>query len=452
MTFTSRPAPRPSDESLRPGAGESRQPRSAATRIKTLHIINDLSIGGAEMMLYKLLSGMDKERFDAVVISLMDQGKLRERIESLGIPVHTVGMKPGMPAPTSVWRLLRLVRQLKPDLIQGWLSHSNLAALLAAASVLGRAPVLWKIPHAVYSLDHEKPVTALAIKLCARLSNLPTKILNNSRASAAQHEAAGYPSDKILVIPDGFDTRLFVPSPESRRRIRSELGIAEDSFLIGLTGRYHPMKDHSNFLHAARSLLKVYPDVRFVLSGKDINWKNKVLCQLIYELEIVERTHLLDERDDTPRLTAALDIASSSSYSEGFPNAIGEAMACGVPCVVTDVGDSAWMVGQSGRVVPPRNSAALADAYRDIIEIGPEGREALGRAARARVVDCFSLHSVVAQYETLYENVLIQRASERVGQIRRYQRFGKLVPENDRRQEASGGAGEAGRPAPSEPG
>ncbi|MBA3442752.1 MAG: glycosyltransferase [Pyrinomonadaceae bacterium] len=424
--------------------------QSSANRIKTLHVINDLSIGGAEMMLYKLLSAINRTRFDPVVISLMNRGELRSRIEALDIPVYTVGMKPGVPTPVSIWRLIRLVRRLAPDLIQGWLPHANLAAQLTSMFAPGQVSVLWKISHTPYPLDTEKPVTATAIKLCAQLSNLPAKILNNSRTSAAQHKAIGYPSDKTLVIPNGFDTNLFIPSTEAHRSLRAELGVAEGSLLIGLIGRFHPMKDHANFLRAARLLLRVYPGVQFVLSGKDINWKNSALCKLIYDLAIVERVHLLDERDDMPRLTAALDIAASSSYSEGFPNAIGEAMACGVPCVVTDVGDSAWMVGESGRVVPVRNSEALADAWRGLIELGPESRAALGRAARARVLEHFSLRSVVAQYETLYENVMAQKASGRAEQNGHYHRLDRFAPANDRRQEASSTA-DVGRSAPSEP-
>lgn len=452
MTSTSRSGSCYSNGSLQSTAGKIFQPRSATDPIKNLHIIADLSIGGAEMMLYKLLSEMNRERFDPVVISLMDSGELRERIEVLGIPVYTASMRPGMPTPASIWQLVRLVRQLNPDLIQGWMSHSNLAAQLASIFASGRVPVLWNIRQSLYSLSYEKPLTAAAIKLCAQLSNWPTKILNNSRASAVQHEAIGYRSDKTLVIPDGFNTDLFAPSVEARRSIRLELGVAEDSVLVGLVGRYHPMKDHANFLYAAQLLLKKYPEAQFVLSGKRIDLRNEALCKLIHDSRIVGRTHLLGERHDMPHLFAALDIASSSSaYDEGFPNAIGEAMSCGVPCVVTDVGDSAWMVGETGRVVPPRDSEALANAWRELIELGPGGREALGRAARARVMEYFSLRSVVAQYETLYENVIAQKASERVKQNGHYHPLDRLAPVNDRRQEASS-AGDVGRSAPSEPG
>jgi glycosyltransferase involved in cell wall biosynthesis len=114
-----------------------------------------------------------------------------------------------------------------------------------------------------------------------------------------------------------------------------------------------------------------------------------------------------------PRLAAALDVFSlSSSYGESFPNVIGEAMACGVPCVVTDVGDAAWILGNTGRVVPPRDPRALADAWREMIDLGPGGRLALGREARSRVIERFTVESVVARYDAVYENVLAREAPE----------------------------------------
>ena len=365
-------------------------------------------------MLCRLLQGVDKERFDPAVISLADRGTLGDRVEALGIAVHPIGMKPGVPGPISLGRLLGVVRRLKPDLIQGWMYHGNLAAQLAGSLAARRIPVLWNIRQSLYSLDFEKPGTVAAIKLGARLSKLPARILNNSQTSATQHEAIGYQAGKTCIILNGFDTELFVPSAEARRSVRSELGVAENTLLVGLVGRYHPIKDHANFLHAARLLLETHLDVQFVLSGKGISWKNGPLSDLIYDLGIVERVHLLGERLDMPRLTASFDIASSSSYGEGFSNVIGEAMSCGVPCVVTDVSDSPKIVVETGKVVPPHDPEAFAAACRSLIDLGPSGRRALGEAARLRVIENFSLSSVVAQYEALYTSVLAQQATERL--------------------------------------
>lgn len=372
-----------------------------------MYVVNDLSIGGAEMMLYKLLAETRRERFAPVVVCLSDGGGLRERIESLGIEVHSAGMKPGRPTPLGLWRLIRLARRLRPRLIIGWMYHSCLAAQLANFFSLRRTPLLWSIHYSTGSLAAEKWLTAAVIRACALLSRLPARIIFVSRAGQTQHGPLGYSLANSCVIPNGIDVTEFTPSAEARGSVRRELGFAGDAFLIGLVGRYHWMKDHANFLRAAALLAETHPRAHFLLSGRGVDPDNRELTRTIRESGLAGRTHLLGERHDIPRLAAALDVFTlSSSHGESFPNVIGEAMACAVPCVVTDLGDAGWMVGDTGRVVPPRDPRALADAWREMIEFGPEGRAGLGRAARLRVTEQFLLASVVARYEAMYETVL----------------------------------------------
>ena len=380
--------------------------------IRILHIVNDLAIGGTEMMLYKLLSRTNRKKFEPAVISLDGVEKLGDKIRQLGIPVYGMGMKPSALRPLSLLRLARATRRIKPDLIQGWMYHGNLAAQFAGMLASQRVSIFWNIRQSLYSLEEEKPATAKAIRLGARLSHWPAKILNNSRKSVAQHSAIGYRTESSVVIPNGFDTELFAPSEEARHTVRAELGVAQNTFLIGLIGRYHPLKDHSTFLRAASLLLKDYPDTQFVLAGKRVDWNNESLRAQVQDLGMVERVHLLGERLDMPRLTAALDVASSSSCDEGFPNVIGEAMSCGIPCVVTDVSDLRWIVGDSGQVVPPRNPEALARAWKELVNLERQDRTALGIAARLRVTEWFSLNSVVGQYETLYESAVAEKKME----------------------------------------
>ncbi|WP_445636744.1 Glycoside hydrolase [Nostoc sp. DSM 114161] len=377
--------------------------------MKIVYIITGLSTGGAEVMLYKLLSKINRQRFSPVVVSLMDRGTWGDRIANLGIPVYTIGMKPGALKLTNIWPIIHIVRQLKPDLIQGWMYHGNLAAQFLRFFIFRQIPVFWNVRHSLHSLELEKPRTTIIIKQCAIFSHLPTKIIYNSQNSSKQHEKIGYCLEKTCVIPNGFETEKFTPSTQARLSVRSELNTPENALLIGLIGRYHPIKDHFNFLQAAALLLKTYSNVEFVLVGNKVDWENQILSELIHELGLVKHIHLLGERHDIPRLTAALDIASSSSSGEGFPNVIGEAMSCGVPCVVTDVGDSGWIIGDTGKVIPPKNPEALANAWQALIDIGKEGREMLGKAARARVIECFSLDSIVAEYEALYDNILAQK-------------------------------------------
>lgn len=383
--------------------------------IKVMHIISDLSIGGAEMTLYKQLEKTDRGRFEPVVVSLVDRGVLRERIEALGIAVHTTQMRSGWPSPLGLWRLIKLIRRLSPDLILGWMYHSCLAAELARICSGRRIPVLWSVHYSFSSLATEKWLTAAVIKLCRLLSRLPEKIVFVSSAGQTQHQLLGYCAEKSCVIPNGIDVNEFVPSNEARLSVRAELGLAEDAFLIGIIGRYHPTKDHANFLAAASLISKTDPETRFVLIGRDIDERNEELSEAIRRLGIESQTHLFGERQDTPRLAAALDVFSLSSYDESCPNVIGEAMACGVPCVVTDVGDTAWIVGDTGRVISRRDSQALALAWKDMIRLGAAGRKALGSRARERVVGHFPIEAVVARYEALYDSVLANGAREAVG-------------------------------------
>lgn len=376
-----------------------------AVSLKIVHVINDLSIGGAEMMLFKLLSTVDKRRFNSTVISLGRRSKLDARIEALNIPVLNVDIKLGnVPTPRQVWRLLTTMRGLKPDLIQGWMYHGSLAAHLCASIVARGAPELWTIHSCNNDLTLEKRLTSAIIRLCGRLSASPAKIIYVSESSRLQHEAMGYCREKSQVITNGFDVSQFAPSAQARAAVRAELGMREDQFLIGLVGRFHPMKDHVNFLRAASLLSEDNHAARFLLVGRKVDNGNQTVRRLLGKWNLEGRVHLLGERADTHTLIAALDVCSlSSSYGESFPLVVGEAMACGVPCVVTDVGDAAKLVGATGLVVPPRNPEALAHAWRELMRLGPSGRAQLGEAARERVRENFLLAPVTAQYESLWE-------------------------------------------------
>jgi len=403
-----------------------------ARPIRILHVINDLSIGGAEMMLYRLLSQKSRRHFEPVVISLMNRGSLRERIEELGIPVYTAGMTPGLPSPLSVWRLIRLARQIRPDLIQGWLYHSSLAAQIASLALARKAPVLWSIHCSIYSLSFEKKLTAAVVRLCALLSRLASNIIFVSRTSRSQHQALGYRTEQSCVVPNGIETNLFAPDVEARVSVRAELGLPSSAPLIGVINRYHQMKDYPNFLNAAQRIARKHPEVHFLLAGRDVDQENRSLTDLIQTLGLSEQTHLLGERMDIARLVAALDIfCLSSSHGESFPIIVGEAMSSEVPCVVTDVGDAAWMVSETGSVVPARDAVALANACDVLLQLGPQGRRKLGQAARRRVSDLFSLSSVVATYAELYDRAMTMTAANKETTRASYERLGRALPDEE---------------------
>jgi glycosyltransferase involved in cell wall biosynthesis len=372
-------------------------------KIKIVHIIASLNVGGTEMMLYKLLPRMKTDRFENIVFTLKEKGSLSKDFESQNIRVYNVGGMGGISRISALISSLKILREINPDIIQGWLVHGNIVAKIASIFLPYRLSTLWNIRYTALPKTETKRSILFIIKLLSLLSFLPQKIVFNSKAGADDHCRMGYRSDKSCIIPNGFDTKLFSPSEENRSCVRSELNISEEAILIGLIGRFDPLKDHSCFLKAGAKLLSNKREIFFLLAGREVDWQNRHLRQFIEKLGMSEKVFLLGERKDVARITAALDIAACSSVAEGFPNVIGEAMSCGVPCVVTDVGDSAWLVGDSGIVVPPRNHEALCEAWLKLIELGSAKRRGLGEKARKRIEDHFSIQMIVKKYEQLYE-------------------------------------------------
>lgn len=373
-------------------------------KLKLCHIITGLDTGGAEMMLYKLLSCIDQEAFDVEVISLTDIGPIGQRIQALEVPVRALGMRRGIPSASHIMRLASWLRRGQPHIVQTWMYHADLAGGLAGR-LAGHDRIAWNIRQSDLVANSSKRSTIWTIKTCAHLSRkVPARIVCCSHASERIHTALGYAADKMVVIPNGFDLTAYHPDPVARLSVRQELGLAEDAPLIGLVGRFHPQKDHQTFVQAVALLHARLPNVHFVLCGDGIDCNNPQLTGWIEAAGVCDVCHLLGRRSDIPRISAALDIlTSSSAFGEGFPNVVGEAMACGVPCVVTDVGDSALIVGETGRVVPIRSPERLAAAWRELIEAGTEARGRLGQAARCRVEEHFSLPTVTRRYEQFYE-------------------------------------------------
>ena len=374
--------------------------------MNVVHVITGLQTGGAEMMLARLLGGMDRDRFASTVISLTEGGPVSEEIQRLGIPVHTLGMRPGVPHPVAVARLTRLLRRQRPDLVQTWMYHADLLGGVAA-KVAGSIPVAWGVHSTNLAPGIVKRGTILTARTCARLSAaIPAAIVCCSEATRNVHARAGYRADKLIVIPNGFDLERFRPHQSARITVRQELGIPIETPLIGLLARFHPQKGHHDFIAAAGQLAARRPDAHFLLCGDGVTWDNARLATWIDAAGLRPRCHLLGLRRDTPRLQASLDIGVSSSVAvEALSLTIGEAMACAVPCVVTNVGDSAWLVGETGRVVPPGNPGALATAWAEVLSLDPAQRTVLGQEARQRITDHFSLPRVVDRYQTLYERI-----------------------------------------------
>lgn len=373
--------------------------------ISITFVITNLDCGGAEVMLFRLLSRLDRCRFTPQVISLIDIGQIGKQIQALGIPVRTLGMRRGWPSLKALILLVRWLRRDRPHVVQTWMYHADLLGCLAAR-LAGRIPVVWGIHQSDLSLAGNRYLTLITVKICAYLSRwLPKQIVCCSEASRQAHQGVGYAPEKLVTIPNGYDVEIFKPDPLSRQMIRKELDVPDNVTVVGMVARAHPQKDHPNLFQAARVMLRKRRDVCFVLCGRDVSWDNEEFTAYIDPADH-RNFRLMGQRDDIHRVTASFDIATLSSFGEAFPNVISEAMSCAVPCVVTDVGDAALIVGETGIIVPPRNPDALADAWSEMMDLGTEDRSKLGRAARERIKEQFNLPKIVDRYESLYEETI----------------------------------------------
>ncbi len=373
--------------------------------IRITHLITGLNAGGAEIMLLRLLSATDRARFDADVISMMEIGNIGDKIRDLGFRVRTLGLRRDRPNPLALPKLLSWLRQRRPDVLATWMYHANFLGSLAAPFA-GGMPVVWGVHHGHLDTTIERPRTVMVARACGWMSwRMVSKIICCSECTRQEHLVLGYDPSKMIVIRNGFDMTAFHPDRSGRAELRRSLQIEEDAPMLFFAGRFHAQKDFPNFIAAAAILQQRMPTARFVLCGYEVTWQNPKLAGWIDDAGLRDCFRLLGIRDDVPQLLNASDIFCSASTGEGFSLAIGEAMSCGIPCVVTDVGDSAFQVADTGRAVPKSNPQAFADGCSSLLEMPADQRIALGLSARRRIEDHFALARVTEQYQQLYESV-----------------------------------------------
>ena len=377
--------------------------------MKITYLINGLYTGGAEAMLYKMLCQIDRTQFEPSVISMMDRGTWGDKIEALGVPVYTLDLTQGSSPLQALQKLRQVMRSTQPDLIHGNMYHANLLSQMAKRFAGGHVPVIWEIHHTLTALSSEKRTTQFLIRLGTKLAHQCDRIVYVSHRSRAQHEQLGYPSNKAITIPNGCDITQFTRQSNAHNVLCQSLGIPTESLLIGSMARFHEMKDHHNLLEAAAIAVPHFPNLHFALVGRDVTPENPQLQDWIRALNLGDRVHLLGERSDVVHLMSAFDLfTSSSAFGEAFPNVLVEAMACGTPCVTTDVGDCELIVGETGRTVPPKDAHALGNAWRALLSLPVADRVQLGQRARDRVVENFSMEIVMGHYETLYHTIVAE--------------------------------------------
>jgi glycosyltransferase involved in cell wall biosynthesis len=366
------------------------------SRNKVVFLIRDLDFGGAQRQLVTLVKDFDKQKFDVTVLYFYSSSPLAKDLKDSGISAICLEKQGRWDFIRFFSHLIRCLKDIKPDVLHSYMGESNIMAILLKP-FFPSTKLIWGIRVSQTPTDAFDWLGYVLCKLECRLSHLVDLIIVNSHAGRQDYINYGFPAEKTVVVSNGIDTERFQPNKEIGAKVRKEWGISEQQILIGLVGRLYPQKDHPNFLKAAALLCKDYQNVRFVCvgTGPDQEYNNK-LYQQTEELGLTDKLIWAGARGDMQAVHNALDIAvSSSAFGEGFGNVIGEAMACGVPCVVTDVGDSALIVGDSGIVVPPNDPEALASACARLANLLKQDKIVMQEKVRGKIIECFSVRKLV---------------------------------------------------------
>lgn len=331
---------------------------------------------------------------DHHVLSLSGRGELSDALAASGARVF--GQSSGLR------RFSAAFLEARPDVIQGWMYHGNLAAL-ALWFRFPTARLFWSIRQSIAVPALTKRSTRKILALQARLSNLPRAVIYNSEEAATGHEALGFSRARRCMIANGFDVDEFRPDLARRAHMRAELGLGETDLAIGLIARFDPWKNHAGFFRVASAILAEHPRCVFILAGKGVEWTNEELVALIPEGQLRRRVLLLGDRRDISTIAASLDIGCNVSHGEGFPNAVGEVMACGVPCVVTPVGASAHLVGDSGFIARSTDDSDIRKALEAAVIMEGGARSVLGQGARERIKAHFSIGAVADRFIAVYD-------------------------------------------------
>lgn len=372
--------------------------------IRIVHVITGLNVGGAERMLLGLASAGRAAGLESTVICLAPAGPVSHLLEAQNVAVHHLDSKTVWSFPLQLRRLSVLIRDARPDLIQGWMYHGNLAALLASRK-LG-APVVWNVRQSLRRLDLFKATTRLTIRANALLSSRVDGIIYNSHIARQQHEAAGFSRHIGTRIPNGVDLDRFSDQNAGRDVTRQRLGIADDELVVLSIGRVHPIKGHNILMQSMRGVINAVPKVRFLVVGRGASWGEEPFTDYQSESLLRDRAILMGQSSDVVELLSAADVFVSPSETEGFPNAVAEAMAAGLPCVVTDVGDCGLLVDDCGEIVAPGEPDSLVAGLLQMLLLESNERRAIGARARTRIQTDYSLRGVVQQYAQHYRRLV----------------------------------------------
>jgi glycosyltransferase involved in cell wall biosynthesis len=371
---------------------------------KILHIIIDLDVGGAELMLKRLIESNPASIHETTVVSLTSLGVIGESLRARGVCVHTLETPSFWHAPMTLWRLIWLIRQYRPAIVQTWMYHADLLGGLAAR-LAGSYSVVWNvrstaIPQGALS------VTFWLVRLCAVFSYfIPDRIICCANVAKTAHIKLRYAAYKMIVVPNGYDFSDFDRHSNSRAKARLELGLDDGDIVVGVVGRFDPLKDFHNFVTAASYIAAKRGNVKFLMVGRGNEWSNATLRGWIERAGLVESFHLVGQQTEVAYYLAVMDIFCLSSVNEAFPNVVVEAMAMGLPCVVTQAGDAADILGDDDYVVPVKDSVSLANALLRVCALDPVARRMLGDKNATKVREEYGIEKIRRKYEEVYDEV-----------------------------------------------
>ncbi len=371
---------------------------SSERHLTIVFIAFSLERGGAERQMVNLAAGLHRRGHKVSVVLFRPGGGLEKECHLEGIPVVHLqqGSRSGLVS--CLMRLVLMLRRNRPDIVHSYLPVVNVAATFAAA-LAGTRNLVWGVRSSFVDFTHYASLVKWADLLQRHLYRGCRMIIANSEAGKNLLVVQGIPKEKITVIPNGIDTQRFTIDRPAGQDLRKDWGIGKDEILVGLIGRLDPMKDHETFLSAIATMTPQQEKVRFVCVGGGTKERMAALLETQNALGLEGKVLWAGEQADMPSVMNALDILCLSSKGEGFPNVLGEALACGVPCVSTDVGDAALVVDDPVAIVPPQNPGKLAQAMGAMIsKIRENGIDR--NSLRDRIETCYSIDALIKKTET----------------------------------------------------
>ena len=376
--------------------------------MRILHVISGLGIGGAETVLKRLVESDLDAISNTVIVSLGSIGPIGQTLAERGFSVVALNLSPtGVNLPLVFFKLISILKYSKPDVVQTWMYHADFLGGVAAR-IVGIKNIFWGI-HSTAIPQGRVSVTYWLVRLCALLSHfIPYRIVCCAHSARNAHIKLNYSEKKLIVVPNGYDFSVYHVNTEMRDHLRSYLNIDSADIVVGIVGRFDPLKDFSNFISAASYIVSRRNDVKFLMVGANLDWSNPTLCLWLEKFGLQSSFRLVGYKSNIPDYLSVMDIFCLSSVSEAFPNVVVEAMAIGLPCVVTQAGDAADILSDARFVVPVSDSVMLANALLRMCDLDPFSRKVLGEGNAKRVREKYCIEKICKDYKDVYMEFSIE--------------------------------------------